>query len=282
MPQEAGHTPAAEDLLSQLEKVLSGCGRLAVACSGGADSTLLASAAVKLMGRENVLLLHVKSCFSPDRESDFFETWTAASDLQTKIIHADPLGIPEITRNDARRCYHCKKFIFSRLLQEAEELGFAVLADGTNLDDFNDYRPGLEASAELGIGHPLAEAGFGKREIRILAKHLGLANWNAPAAACLASRIPCDTALDEKSLALVSSAEDFLCGLGFPECRVRKLGTLAKIEVGTHHLAILWEKRETVNERLRTLGFKSVAIDLAGYQQGAMNNLICKPSGLDS
>jgi len=139
-----------------------------------------------------------------------------------------------------------------------------------------------EASAELGIGHPLAEAGFGKREIRILAKHLGLANWNAPAAACLASRIPCDTALDEKSLALVSSAEDFLCGLGFPECRVRKLGTLAKIEVGTHHLAILWEKRETVNERLRTLGFKSVAIDLAGYQQGAMNNLICKPSGLDS
>jgi uncharacterized protein len=158
------------------------------------------------------------------------------------------------------------------LSEEMHRQGIEVVADGTVTDDYGDYRPGLDAAAEHNIQHPLADAGFDKRMIRLLARKLQLPGWNMPASACLASRIQCGIALTREVLEQVGTAEDYLFDLGFAGNRVRVVGTgLACIEVNSLHLARLFRLRRVVYAELQKIGFKKVMIDLNGYTRGAMN-----------
>jgi uncharacterized protein len=189
------------------------------------------------------------------------------------LLSRDILSLPAVAQNPPDRCYHCKAALFIQLLETARDLGMERLVDGSNLDDLDDYRPGKRALAELGIASPLQEAGFTKADIRELSRQLGLSTWDRPAAACLASRIPSGTPLTRENLAQVERCEAFLHGLGYPGCRVRHHGQLARIEVAEAHMERLVEPtvRHEVVGFFREAGFRYVTLDLEGYRMGSLN-----------
>ncbi len=248
--------------------------RLAIAFSGGTDSTLLAEAARRLLGAERVLLLHARSVFLPGSDRLFAESWAESAGLRLIPVDFEPLAEPAVRANDELRCYHCKKIIFSRLLEVARQNGFVQLADGANLDDQGDYRPGMRAAAELEVVHPLLAAGMTKAMIRRLAGEYGLPNAEQPASACLASRVPTGTALDAAVLMRIDRAEMALRELGFGQLRVRAFGELAKLELPAADFATVLARRDAVLRVVREAGFREVTLDLAGYRTGAMNRPI--------
>ena len=245
--------------------------RLAIAFSGGVDSVTLARAAEIVLGKENVLLLFADSCFAPANEKAFALEWALARKLECVAVPFDPLAVPEIAANTVKRCYFCKKALYTALLSEAEKRGYAVLADGENLDDQADYRPGKAAADELNIRHIFVEAKLDKAMIRDLAHDFALPNNQAPASACLASRIPCNIAITPELLQKADSAENILLAMGFAGSRVRIYQDMAKIEVAPDELEKFWKVRSVVLENFRKFEFKSIALDLAGYQRGAVN-----------
>ncbi len=255
-----------------LRNILKGYPSLAVAVSGGADSTLLAKVASEVIPKDKLVLAHAKLPFSPKRESELIKKWCAENNLDLQILELNLLEDEDVQRNDSRRCYYCKTKIMTSLIAAIKEQGIEVVVDGTLTDDYGDYRPGLEATAELGIQHPLAEAGFDKRLTRLLARKLHLTSWNMPASACLASRIPCGTPIERKTLDLVDAAEDLLFNAGFAGNRVRVIapGT-ACIEVKPIHLPRLFRMRDSIVAEMQKIGFKKITIDLNGYTRGAMN-----------
>ncbi len=241
----------------------------AIAFSGGCDSTLLAEAARRAFGAENVLLLLADSLLLPRREREMAEAFARRTELHLEVISFDPLPRPEIAANTPLRCYHCKKAIFSALLGRAEREGFDRLADGTNADDLGDYRPGLRAADELGVLHPFLNVGMTKTEVRELSRRWELPTWNLPAAACLASRIPTGTPLTREALRQVEKAEEALHRLGLATHRVRKLGDRARVETAPEEQSFTETHREAIIARLRQCGFAEV--EFAPYQRGAMN-----------
>ena len=256
----------------KLKEELSKYDSLAIAVSGGADSTFLATFAAGIFPEEKLLPVHAVLPFSPKRETKLVKKWAKEHDMNLKIIELDILTEDDVRKNDRRRCYYCKTAIMTNLISEVRKLGIATIADGTVLDDFGDYRPGLEATGELGIVHPLAEAGFDKKVTRILARRYGLPNWRMPASACLASRIPYNTPLDRKTLHAVGEAEEFITELGFPGCRVRVISDMAAcIEVNPLYLRLVLKKRADIVDKLKKFGFRRVTLDLQGYRIGSLN-----------
>ena len=250
---------------------ISDLGPVAVAFSGGVDSALLLRAAADALGADRVLAVTAISPVLPERERREAEAFCVALGVPHLMVEVPMLALPEFRRNPPDRCYLCKRLILTQMLAAAAERGFSVLVEGSNLDDEADYRPGSRAVAEFGVRSPLREAGLTKAQIRALAKQLGLAVWDKPASACLATRIASGEEITKEKLRAVELAEQYLKDRDFRQVRVRVHGTLARIETEPAELERLLELRADVSEYLRGLGFTHICMDLEGYRTGSMN-----------
>lgn len=253
---------------------------LAVAFSGGVDSTLLLKIAVDVLGSEKVLALTATSPIYPEFEADESSKLAQAIGVKQLLIENNELQIPEFAANHPRRCYHCKLALFSRFLQLAKEHGCQAVLDGSNLDDLDDYRPGHDAIKELQIASPLLEAGLNKVEIRHLSKQLGLPTWDKQAFACLASRFPYGTPITSERLQQVDRCENWLRQQTFSNYRVRYHEQLARVEVTPPDISRLLDNnlREQLVAEFKAAGFTYVTLDLQGYRTGSMNETLPEQS----
>lgn len=252
---------------------LRAAGSLAVAFSGGVDSCFLLRAAQEALG-ERVLAVTAVSDFVPPREAEEALSFCQALGIRHELLHAQVLDIPGVRENPPDRCYLCKRSLFEQMLSLAREKGMELLAEGSNLDDEGDYRPGLRAIRELGVLSPLRKAGLRKSEIRELSRRLGLPSWDKPSFACLASRFVYGEALDSERLRRVDRAEELLRSRGFRQYRVRVHGELARIEVPAIEIEKILAIRELILQELKNLGFRYVTLDLEGYRTGSMNETL--------
>ena len=255
-----------------LEDILRSLGSVAVAYSAGVDSTFLLKVAREVLG-DRAMAVTVRSAFCPPRESREAEEFCRREGIRHALPEADVLSVPGVADNPPDRCYLCKKALFKLILDTARENGMAAVAEGSNTDDAGDYRPGMRAVEELGVRSPLREAGLSKAEIRQLSREMGLPTWDKPAFACLASRFPYGQRLTAEGLARVDEAEQYLHSLGFGQLRVRVHGNLARIEVlpEEREKLLAGDLADTVQARLRAMGFAYVTADLGGYRMGSMN-----------
>lgn len=258
-----------EDKLKKLEQFISDKGTLLIAYSGGTDSSLLAVITKKVLNDKHLCVL-VDSPLIPRRDVRRARDIAERYGICLKMLPFDPLKIPEIRNNQNDRCYHCKKKICSTLKQIAGEHGITTIADGTNLSDLAEYRPGLHAASEEGICHPFVEAGIDKNDIREIAREMGLEFWDIPSSACLASRMPYNEKLDYDKLEIIERGENILHDCGIMQCRVRLHdgGSFARIEVPENMCSDLVSKRDWIMPKLRKLGFHYITLDLEGYRPG--------------
>ena len=259
-----------EEKEKKLAVLLEKCMPLAVAFSGGVDSTYLLHEAVKA-GKEKVTALIMKTPSVPERELDEAVAFCKSRGISFFVLPADPFSAAGFRENGRDRCYICKHFLFSALLEKAKEEGIPFVADGTNADDRKEFRPGLRALKELDIWSPLAEAGLTKKEIRELSEKEGLPTWNKPSFSCLATRFPYGEELTVEKLRRTEAAENLLAELGFTQRRVRVHGNLARIEVLSAEIPLLLERRDMISSRLEELGFLYTTVDLKGFRSGSMD-----------
>jgi uncharacterized protein len=248
-------------------------GSLAVAFSGGADSTLVLKVALDCLPQPSVVAVIAASPTYPARELEEARSLARQLGAPVEEIETKELDDPAYVANPPDRCLYCKRELFEKVQQVARKHGLAAVADGSNADDEFDYRPGMRALDELGVRSPLKEAGIGKEQVREISRHLGLPTWDKPSMACLASRFPYGAHITRSQLKQVEAAEDFLRALGFKQVRVRHHGDIARIEVNADEIERLATKavRAQVAERLRGLGYTYVTVDLEGFRSGSMN-----------
>ena len=265
----------ATQKLAQLKTSLAGLGSLAVAFSSGVDSTFLLKVAHEALG-EHVLAITAKSSSFPKRELEESISFCKGENIRQIIFGSRELEVEGFRQNHPNRCYLCKKAFLEKVKEAATGHRIAHVAEGSNVDDEGDYRPGMQAVAELGILSPLREAGLSKREIRFLSKEMGLPTWEKPSFACLSSRFPYGEAITEEKLAMVEQAEQLLMELKFVQFRVRIHGTMARIEVLPEDFPKLLseEVRDKITGQFRSFGFTYVAMDLEGYRMGSMNEIL--------
>jgi uncharacterized protein len=268
-----------DDIFEKRDRLLAALksmGRVAVAFSGGVDSAVVAKAAALALG-ENAVAVTSDSPSVPRAELDSAVVLAKSIGIRHHVVRTSEFDDPAYIANDGARCYYCKSELYSRIESLLPDLGIETICSGANLDDAGDYRPGLTAAAEHRVRHPLQEAGFTKAEVRTLARHWELPVWDKPASPCLSSRLAPGLAVTPERTLRVERAEAFLHELGLRVCRVRyHEGDLARIEVEPEHLERLAipEVRNRIAAEFRRLGFRFVALDLAGFQSGNLNQLV--------
>lgn len=260
---------------AHLEAYLHELGSVAIAFSSGVDSTFLLKTAHDLLG-DKVIALTARSCSFPARELNEAKAFCQKEGIEQIIVDSEELAIEGFDQNPPNRCYLCKRELFTKFRDVAADRGIPYVAEGSNMDDNGDYRPGLIAVAELGIKSPLREAELNKDEIRKLSKELGLPTWDKQSFACLSSRFVYGEPITEEKLSMVDRAEQRLLDLGFHQVRVRIHGKLARIEIDpTEFDKLLREDLAgELNRYLTKLGFTYVTLDLGGYQTGSMNKML--------
>ncbi len=263
--QCAGKLLALQDLIRGFESV-------AVAYSGGTDSTFVLRVAHDVLGERAVAVTALSPSFpSEDVES----TKKFARDIGVRhiLIESHEIDDPRYSENSPQRCYFCKSEVYDQLTVLAHQLGLKYILDGMNEDDRADRRPGRQAAQERGVRSPLAQVHLTKAEIRILSRQMGLPTWDKPAMACLSSRVPFGTTITREALQQIDAAETFLRRLGIRQVRVRHHQATARLEVDAPDMALVMEHREEIVERLKQIGYTFVTLDLEGYRMGSMHSL---------
>ena len=261
--------------LNQLKEYLLSQGSMAVAFSGGVDSTFLLKVAHDTLG-DRCVAVTASSCSFPERELKEAKAFCEANGIRHVVVRSEELEIEGFRHNPKNRCYLCKHELFEKIWDIARELGLHAVAEGSNMDDNGDYRPGLVAVRELGVLSPLRHVGLNKAEIRELSRELGLSTWDKQSFACLSSRFVYGETINEERLSMVDRAEQLLLDLGFHQVRVRIHGQLARIETDPAEFEKLLSEREKVTSAFRDYGFSYVTMDLTGYRTGSMNETFRK------
>lgn len=265
------HTEKLDILKENIRNMKS----LVVAYSGGVDSTFLLKVAYDLL-KEHVLAVTARSSTYPEREYKEAVRFVEKLGARHMVIVSEELDIDGFSQNPVNRCYYCKKELFSKIRDIAVKNGIIYIADGSNVDDLGDYRPGMMAVKELEVVSPLREAGMTKEDIRTLSKEMNLPTWNKPAFACLSSRFPYGQEITREKLEMVDKAEQYLLDEGFKQVRVRHNGEIARIEVSAVERTKFFteELMDRVYAEFKKIGFSYTALDLKGYRTGSMNETI--------
>ena len=266
---------AIDEKMVALTAALREMDSLVVAYSGGVDSTFLAATANDVLGPKAMAVTASSPSLAPSELRDAVG-FARRLGLNHRVIETPEVERADYAKNDPNRCFFCKDELYTQLTRLAEAEGYAWVANGANVDDLGDMRPGLNAAAKYGVRTPLVDAGLTKDEIRSLSRGMGLPTWDKPAQACLSSRVPYGTPVSVETLSRIAQAEDFLRGLGIRQLRVRHHGSVARIEVGPSDMGLLVKDdvRAAVAARFKALGYSYVSLDLEGFRSGSLNEVL--------